>query len=520
MTNRLNQIERLNQKAWVLCKKDAPKAFRLALKIQNLISADPQVNPVDEFLCLRTQAYCLDLFSKPEEALIAANRANQLAQALNDTDWICSIQSNIGRIYWHIDDYSTSTEYYLNALKLAKNNHNSEMEISLINGLGLNQFGLGNYSKALEYFQYCLEIVNGNDLSGQAYAYNNIAYCLYKLGREPEALEHGTTSLSLFTQLGTAAGMMETLHTLGAIQIALGNFDQALDYLQRGVGLSHQNQNQLLEITCRMEISRIFQIRGDFTLEKKELLQLLPTARKINSLTNIAQIHEWLAEVYKRKHNYQAALMHFEAFHRVHQKIFNDKSDQRIKVLEIMNQVETTRKQAEIYRELAGSDYLTHMNNRMSFQEKAEIAHKRAQSEKLHLAIIMLDIDHFKSYNDRFGHKIGDEILAIVASMIKDTARNGDITARYGGDEFIVLVVNTPAPCCFKIAERIRQAIAQKEIQVNGAAVKVTISVGFACYDPDQLPPLDRIIACADQAMYWAKQNGRNCVVAWDAISM
>ena len=177
--------------------------------------------------------------------------------------------------------------------------------------------------------------------------------------------------------------------------------------------------------------------------------------------------------------------------------------------------MELTRKQADIYRELAATDSLTSLINRRRFLEIAENAHQQMKIDKSQLAIIMLDIDHFKNVNDLHGHKAGDQVLITVAASIKKSLRGNDVAGRYGGEEFIILVDGATPDQCLNIAERIRQAVARLSIQIDQGIVKVTISLGLACMDPDQVLPLDGLINCADQAMYMAKQQGRNRVVAW-----
>lgn len=515
MGTQLAKIKKLNQQAWVLSKKDSPKALLLARKIQNLISNCAKAQPVDEFECLRTQVYSLDMLSKPEEALPIGLKANLLAEQIGDNYLIGSIQSLLGRIYWHIDDFPTSMDYYQSALKLVQTENHPDLEISLINGLGLVQYGLENYTESLGFFKTCLEKSGEDNLTGRADASNNIAYVLHMLKRDQEALAYGMAALSLFNQLGTAVGMMETLHSVGAIHYAMGNYDQAMSFFRKGIDLSRQNNTQLLEISYILEISRIHQVFGKVTEAEKEILLALETAEKINSLTNISLIHERLVEIYKEKQDYQAALGHFEAFHTTFKKIFNDKSDRRVKNLEILHQVEITRKQADIYKELASTDSLTNLVNRRSFMESAEIALQQAKSEKGQLAMIMIDIDHFKNVNDQYGHKAGDEVLAMVASRIKKSLRGGDIAGRYGGEEFIVLVPGASPDHCVNIAERIRKAVAQQPIQVDQAIVSVTISLGLAYFDPDRALSLTGLINRADQAMYRAKQQGRDRVVNW-----
>lgn len=118
MSSKLETIRKLNQQAWDLCKKDGPQAFQLAKDAQSLISTCAEAGPGDVFECLKTQTYCLDMLSKPEEALPIGLRANQLAEQIGDKYLIGSIHSILGRIYWHIDDFPTAMDFYQSALNL------------------------------------------------------------------------------------------------------------------------------------------------------------------------------------------------------------------------------------------------------------------------------------------------------------------------------------------------------------------------------------------------------------------
>jgi diguanylate cyclase (GGDEF)-like protein len=131
------------------------------------------------------------------------------------------------------------------------------------------------------------------------------------------------------------------------------------------------------------------------------------------------------------------------------------------------------------------------------------------------LTILMLDIDRFKDVNDQYGHKAGDQVLSAVAACLKQSLRPGDVAGRYGGDEFIILVSGATSDQCFKVAERIRRAVAQQTFHIGKSIVGVTISLGLAWTNPERMLPLDTLINYADQALYAAKRQGRNNVVAW-----
>jgi len=517
MSTPLEHIRELNRQAWAICKKDGPLAIELARQAEALLADCPEAQPRDEYESLKTQAYCLDMLSRPEEALPLGLRAKRVAEEIGDRYLIGSIGSILGRTYWHIDDFATSMDYYLNALNLIQTEHHPDLEVSLTNGLGLVQYGLENYAEALAYFKACLAKAAPEDVTGQADANNNIAYVLHLLGRDAEALDYGQAALALFNQLGTSVGKMETLHSLGAIYFALQDYDEAMRLLQQGMAIAHQTSSQLLELSYIIEICRIHRAQGRLAQAEADLLRALQTAEHINSQTYISLTHERLVEVYKDRHDYQSALTHFEAFHATFKKVFNDKSDRRVKNLEILHQVEVTRQQADLYRELAGTDFLTNLVNRRRWLEIAEAASQRSQTAQDHLAIIMLDVDHFKRVNDEYGHKAGDAVLAAVAGSLKKSLRQGDVAGRFGGEEFIVLVLGAPPERCAHSAERLRQAVAQLIIANAPAPIQVTISLGLACLDPGQRLPLEALIDWADQALLLAKQQGRNRVVVWAA---
>ncbi len=113
MTRSLEKIRKLNKQAWDLSKKDGPQALDLAQKVQSSLPHCADAQLLDKFECLRTQTYCLDMLSKPEEALPIGLEANELAEQIGDKYLLGTIQSVLGRIYWHIDEYPTALTYYL-----------------------------------------------------------------------------------------------------------------------------------------------------------------------------------------------------------------------------------------------------------------------------------------------------------------------------------------------------------------------------------------------------------------------
>lgn len=173
-------------------------------------------------------------------------------------------------------------------------------------------------------------------------------------------------------------------------------------------------------------------------------------------------------------------------------------------------------------RRLASSDPLTGVPNRRHFEECSAqiIAAREAQGHAV--AVLMVDVDHFKKINDTHGHPVGDEVLKVVARRCREALRDRDLFARFGGEEFIALL---SAPAINEVpvaAERLRSAIAAEPITVGGTRIVVSISVGAAIGEAlpggDQ-PLLEELVARADEALYQAKTEGRNRVRMADPVS-
>jgi diguanylate cyclase (GGDEF)-like protein len=176
----------------------------------------------------------------------------------------------------------------------------------------------------------------------------------------------------------------------------------------------------------------------------------------------------------------------------------------------------TERKYAEMELErLARTDMLTAITNRRHFFELAESQFALAQRYDHQLAIMMLDVDHFKSINDRYGHLAGDAVLQSVAQKCQSHMRSTDIFARYGGEEFIFLLPEQTEAGAVELAERLRQLLEQAEVKFEAWNLKVTASFGLALIEKESALTLEQMIDRADQALYQSKRDGRNRVTVW-----
>ncbi|MCO7223508.1 GGDEF domain-containing protein [Pleionea sp. CnH1-48] len=160
---------------------------------------------------------------------------------------------------------------------------------------------------------------------------------------------------------------------------------------------------------------------------------------------------------------------------------------------------------------LADHDSLTDTHNRRSFMQQAERIFNRAQDDQQPLSVLMIDVDWFKTINDRYGHHIGDETLRALVQQVKSQLRPGDLLGRYGGEEFCVLLESVEQDGALKVAERIRKAVENNNIKVRDVSLVSTVSIGVSGIT-QLMDSFEQALQRADEALYQAKDKGRNQV--------
>ncbi len=161
---------------------------------------------------------------------------------------------------------------------------------------------------------------------------------------------------------------------------------------------------------------------------------------------------------------------------------------------------------------LATTDGLTELYNHRYFQDQMRMQIANCQRYNTEFSMIIIDIDHFKSFNDTYGHQAGDAVLKQVAQTLKNNSRATDIVCRYGGEEMSIILTNTDKEEAMKKAERVCSAVAERVFKLSATqTVHVTISVGVSTFPEDGETP-QQIIEIADQGLYYAKEHGRNQV--------
>ena len=177
--------------------------------------------------------------------------------------------------------------------------------------------------------------------------------------------------------------------------------------------------------------------------------------------------------------------------------------------------MEELQRDLDLVRKEALTDGLTNLANRKAFDAEITRIAQEAASSGMTFSLIMMDIDHFKSFNDNFGHQVGDQVLRLVAKTMTDGVKGRDLAARYGGEEFAILLPETNLQAGVKVGDYLRKAVASKDVVNRNTGDKlgrITLSGGVAQYLPGE--KIEDLIERADAALYTAKHNGRNQIAA------
>ncbi len=297
-----------------------------------------------------------------------------------------------------------------------------------------------------------------------------------------------------------------------------GFFYSKSDKLEEELRRLKENFTLLVEKISQKEeknhnILKLYEINRNLApfLDPQELIKaFLAELRRIRGIEDVE-----LAEKERKRGGYLSFYLEEKEASYLHIKCSEE--DLKAQLPYLVSQLKLLINRAYIYKKLqkiAITDSLTHIPNRRYFMERYEDEFNRSEKFGFNLSFLMVDIDHFKSYNDNFGHLVGDVILREVAKVLKENIREIDFIGRFGGEEFSIFLPQTSKEQALWVSERLREKVATSEIQAYDEKVKLTVSIGVATF-PQNSKDKDLLIEIADRALYKAKQKGRNCVFAF-----
>lgn len=483
------------------------------------------------------------------KALEFLMRSLSLWQRIDQPGGLARCLSSIGNRYYYYSQYDTAFEYYQKSFELRERIQDFRGMAVCYNNQALVFDKIGDCDRSAEFYHKAI------DLYEQVGAKTDLANCLMNLaalqnqclGKHEDARQSLERALSLVKGVNK---LVEALcyHELGNVARSLREYNRAEEYYQAGLTMleetgSHHIMAELLLDRAR---SRLAARKSAGALACLEQALMLATPSTENEVVFLA--HQYSSEAYEQLGDYSAALSHFKKFHKVREEVLNAQTELKVKGLAIKAETEKARNEAEIYRlkneELSRThselrlalaqnkilydelqlraedlmkqvweDSLTGVHNRRFLEQRLADESERAMRFSHDLTLVIMDIDNFKVINDRFSHPVGDQVLKVVARLLTETCRSVDMVGRYGGDEFMLLLIETSADQAQPICERIRLAVSGYEWERIHAGLEVTISIGLC--SQKSLPRGVTLVDCADQHLYEAKRLGRNQVVGF-----
>jgi diguanylate cyclase (GGDEF)-like protein len=481
-------------------------------------------------------------------ALEFHRKSLEIRREIDDTEGASTSLNNLGNVYSSFGEYATALNNYLESLRLYQEIDNSMGISRTLNNIGYIYTRLEDWDKALDHLQRALL------LKQQIGDKQNEGLVLIHIGNVHEfrrdyanALEFYTRGLRITQDVGDRQNEASSLNDIGNVYQELGDFQKAVSYYTQSLQIAQEVGIKFYETKALTNLGTTLIKLNDPKEAVKHLTRAIVISEEIKSNDLIYRAHESLSKAYELMGDLAQSLLHYKAFHRSREQVFSEDSANKIKSVVIQTEVEKSQREAEIYRlknvELASAyqdlhvvneekselvaqlkqqaealdrqtkeDSLTGLFNRRYLDAQISQEFSRARRFNRDLTVVMADIDNFKSINDKFSHQVGDEVIKTVARILRESCRMIDVVTRFGGEEFVLLLIETPVHKARMLCEKIRVAIEQHNWVAIDPALQVTISMGLT--DDLGLADPQAMLSDADGKLYAAKRAGRNRIAS------
>lgn len=535
---RRDQADDLYRQARTIRQHDYPRLKELAeqsLELAREVGGDGEQYRQGMAAALSMLAYHSAIAGLSEPALSHASQALALLDSLEPSVILGDTYDAMGWARLFQGDFAEAIVVLTEAMRIAEEMGDRGAQAYALDTMASVHAVSGHPHEALAGHLQALAMQQeiGDDLS-VALVRNNLAYTYLELGDLDAALHTVEASLAFISENGHDHIEMAVLDTLATVELAMGELDMALTHAQRGLRLARGRDSHRDETDSLITLGRIVLEQGRCDDALASIEQALALAERHGRSVEEYRCHELLAAIHEKRGDAAAALTAYRRYHELEQVCINGESETRLANMRVEYLLEAARKDAEIHRlrslalerevgerriaqvrleAQASLDPLTGLYNRRHLSVLAEEL-QAAVARQEPVCLAMFDIDHFKEVNDTYGHFAGDRVLVSLARQLSRNSRATDVPLRYGGDEFLVLLVGMDGAAGAETAERLRATVAGSTVGSDDAQIEITISVGVACLPQDGRIGLAEFIACADRALYAAKQMGRNRVIS------
>lgn len=459
------------------------------------------------------------------EALANYQEALTIRLKSDDFGHTADTLNNIGLVFWRWGDFETTLIYLSEALELRRRTGDPVGIAGTLSNIGNVEMDLDNYQSAYEHYSEALGLAQSGPSTLIAILHYNIATTLVKTGHADQALPLLRQSFLSMVASGDQFQQVRCYQAIGSALLALGDEAQARQELYKGLKLARKLGDHMTTVVGYRDFGQYLVQLQDFDRAGLVLRKALKIAEEHSLGVILPDLYRLLSEVFQAEGKFAEALDYFRRFHVQDRRNLTEGAERRRQALQSEFELEKARRQADLERlrgeqlaeayvkleETARRDGMTGLYNHRHLQE--QLREVLGCKECADIALLFLDVDSFKAYNDSFGHPAGDAVLREIAHCIVQEIPDNGIAARYGGEEFAILIPHISPTAALKTAERIRASIANHIFPHR----LVTASIGVACALPSEVGP-NELIDAADRALYAAKRGGRNRVVMAEEI--
>ncbi|MGA9333168.1 MAG: diguanylate cyclase [Rudaea sp.] len=450
-----------------------------------------------------------------QRALDKVLQAQRIYERLGDKSGIAGCLSTTGTIYLNLDRFDNALAAYRRALDLAEQTGDSNRIGIVLSNLGTTSLGLKQPEQALGYFQRALAILerDGSQLDVLT-ALANIGGAQRRLKRYDEALKVDLRIVALAEKAGSKVRLADALSDTGQILTLLKRYGEAEPYLKRAVDIAHAAGLKRNEREAELELVKLYEAQGDL----REALKYFHREDVLRDAIFSEESARATAELQQKyesdKKERELHARQLELTAQRNSRNFFIALSLLVCVIAAANygRFRSKKREAKLLDRLARTDALTGLLNRRAVMESLVREQHRLTRSESSFSLMLADIDHFKQVNDRFGHDVGDEVLVKVATALRSSARSIDEVARWGGEEFLVLMPDCALEQAVEIGERMRGRLHELSISAHGKPLPITASFGVST--PQSGESVEEAIRRADQALYRSKQEGRDRVSA------
>ncbi len=524
---------------------DARRALDLAVEARELAQAQGDERQRCE--ALYWEGCALVHLLEHGRALAAYQEALAIAEARDDGELRARVLRSIGSAFDELGDFPGALDHHLRALEIEDASGNTAGRAATLRTIGVVYSRSGDQETGLDYFRRSLVLcAEAGDDIGRAKTLSNIGVNLNETGRHEESLSVLNEALRLYRRSGLTLQQSGTLVKVGLTLEKLGRPTEAEASFQEALVLAEATGHMFGVVDALLALGRLASAQGRTADARGRLESALAGAERHGLKQPICEICAALATLHEQCGEFREALALHRRFHALEREVLRQSSERQLRAVQTRYQLAAAQREAEIHRlrhvELADAnaeleelnlslrtadeqkskllqqlerqtyeDSLTGLGNRRLLDKRLADEFGRAIRHDRPLAVAIVDIDHFKRVNDRYSHAVGDAALKELAHLLVTTVRHTDLVARFGGEEFVLVLVETDAAAAQWACEKLRLVVATHDWKRVHSGLALTVSIGY-CADTT-VAGFERMLAIADRNLYVAKAQGRNCVV-------